>query len=152
MNSKILAGMALAIGASPADAADVNLSASLINSCVLSLGSSGTMTVSSSGTVLSSENSGGSQASLTLVAIGTSPTISFAAPSLTASPAGWSASPTVEVKYTSTGGANQAYTASNSSAALSGLTDSFAIHGRVTSSAGFAAGAYNLRTVATCSQ
>lgn len=152
MRSTILAGITVILGATAANAADVNLSANLVNSCVLSIGSAGTMTVSSSGTVLSSENSGGSNAALTLVAIGAMPTVNFAAPSLTTSPAGWSASPTVEVKYTSTGGANQGYTSSSSSATLSGLSDSFVIHGRVTSTAGFAAGSYNLRTVVTCSQ
>lgn len=138
--------------ASPARATDVNLTATLVNSCVLSLGTTGVMTVSSNGTQISSENSGGTAATLGLVAIGSVPTISFSAPSLTSSPAGWGASPTVEVKYTSLGGASQAYTSSGSSAPLAALTDSFTIHGRVTSTTGFAAGSYNLRTVATCSQ
>lgn len=138
--------------ASTAHAADVNLGANLISSCVLSLGTSGTMTASATGTLLSSENSGGGAATLSVVAIGAQPTISFAAPSLTTSPSGWTESHTDEIKYTSTGGANQAYTSSSSSAAMSGLTTIFTIHGKVTSAGGFAAGAYNLRTVATCSQ
>ena len=145
--------LVLAAGAAfPAQAADVNLSANLINSCILSLTSTGTMTAASSGTRISSEESGGSAATLTLVAVGTAPTLSFSAPALTATPSGWSASPTLEIRYTSLGGAIQAYTPSSSSASLTALTDSFTIHGRVTNAAGFAAGAYNIRTVATCSQ
>lgn len=138
--------------AAPAQAADVNLTANLVNSCVLSLGPAGVMTASSGGTQISSQESGGSAASLSIVAIGSAPTMSFSAPSLTSSPAGWSASPTVEISYTSLGGANQAFTSGASTATPGTLTDSFTIHGRVTSAAGFAAGSYNLRTVATCSQ
>jgi hypothetical protein len=77
--------------------------------------------------------------------------MTFASPSLTASPSGWVASHTDEIRYTSTRGANQAYTASSSNYALTGLIDTFTLHGRVTSSEGFAAGNYTLRSVATCS-
>ena len=142
----------LAALSAPAVATDVNLAATLVNSCVLTLNSVGVMTPASSGTVISSEESGGSAAALSVVAIGAFPTISFSAPSLTTSPAGWTGTPTNAIRYTSTSGANQAYTSSTSSASLSALGDSFTIHGRVTSSTGFAAGNYNLRTVATCSQ
>ena len=142
----------MAFAAVPARAADVNLTANLVNSCILSLGTTGVMTAAASGTQISSENSGGAAATLSIVSIGSVPTINFSAPTLTASPAGWSASPTIEIRYSSLGGANQAYTSSASSASLVALTDSFTIHGRVTSATGFAAGGYTLRTVATCSQ
>lgn len=149
---RILTLFAAALAAAPATAANVDFSATLVNSCTLSLGTSGTMTTSTDGLTLGSEQSGGSAATFTLVAIGTSPTVNFAAPSLISSPAGWSASPTLAIRYTSTGGANQAYTSTSSSATLSGLSDSFTVHGRVSSSTGFAAGTYTLRTVVTCSQ
>ncbi len=136
----------------PTGAANVNLQANLVNSCVLSLGSNGALTASAAGTQLGSENAGGSAATLTLVGIGTLPTISFAAPSLTTSPSGWSESHTQAIRYTSTRGANQAYTAAQSSVTAGGLTDTFTIHGKVDSSAGFAAGNYTLTTVVTCSQ
>ena len=136
----------------PAAAAEVNLGATLVNSCVLTLNSSGVMTPTSSGTRIGSDESGGGAATLGVIAIGAFPTISFGAPAMTTYPAGWTGTPTTEVSYTSSGGANQAFTSGSSSASLSALTDSFTIHGRVTSSTGFAAGSYNLRTVATCSQ
>lgn len=142
----------LAAFPAPVAAVDVNLGATLVNSCVLTLNSAGVMTPASSGTAISSEESGGSAAALGVVAIGTFPTINFSAPSLTTSPAGWTGTPTNAIRYTSTGGASQTYTSSASSAPLAVLSDSFTIHGRVTSSTGFAAGNYNLRTVATCSQ
>jgi hypothetical protein len=137
--------------AQPANATTVNLNASLTSSCTLTLSSSGTMTASSSGTVLGSEQSGGSAASMTLVAVGTLPTVSFAAPALSASPGGWSSVHTDEIKYSSTRGASQAYTSSASAFSETGLTDTFTVHGRVTSTEGFAAGNYTLTTVVTCS-
>ena len=136
----------------PAHAVDVTIGATLVNSCVLTLSSVGVMTPASSGNVISTEESGGSAATLGVIAIGAFPTISFAAPSLTTSPAGWTGTPTNAIRYTSTGGASQTYTSGSSSLTASVLSESFTIHGRVTSSTGFAAGTYNLRTVATCSQ
>lgn len=151
MRSFLALSLGLVCLAGPASAIDVTLSATLVNSCVLTLNSSGTMTTSTSGTILSSEQSGGSAASLGVVAVGRLPTVSFAAPALTTSPAGWTGSPTTEVRYTSGGGANQSYTTDSSSYSPTGLTDSITVHGRVTSSSGFAAGNYTLRTVVTCS-
>ena len=137
--------------AQPAAAADVNLNANLLSSCTLSLSSAGVMAPSATGTVLSSEQSGGSPATLTLIAVGVLPTIDFSAPSLTTSPGGWSASRTDEIRYTSIRGANQAYTSSASSFSETGLIDTFTVHSRVTSADGFAAGNYTLTTVVTCS-
>ena len=54
----------LAALSAPAVATDVNLAATLVNSCVLTLNSVGVMTPASSGTVISSEESGGSAAAL----------------------------------------------------------------------------------------
>lgn len=153
MRKFLVLTLAVAISSTAeAQAANVDLSATLANSCVLTLGSSGVMTASSSGTIIGSEQSGGSAAVLNVVAVGSFPSIGFSAPALTNSPAGWTATTTKEIRYTSSGGANQAYTTNSSSATLSALTDSFTVHGRVTSAAGFAAGNYTLRTVATCSQ
>lgn len=147
----ILAAALLAGVAVPAHAADVTLSATLTSSCTLTLNNSGAMTASSSGTVLSSENSGGTAASLGVVAIGTLPSVHFAAPSLTASPSGWTGSPTVEIKYSSNNGASAAYTASSSSVSETSLLDGFTINGRVTNATGFTAGTYTVTTVVTCS-
>lgn len=142
----------IALAAAPTSAADVNLSVNLANSCVLSIGGSGTLAASANGTQLGSENAGGSAATLSLVAIGSVPSLSFAAPSLTTSPAGWTASHTDAIRYTSTGGANQSYTSSQSSSTATGLIDTFTVHGKVDSNAGFAGGNYTLTTVVTCSQ
>lgn len=108
MRFKFIALSLLSAVAIPASAADVNLQADLVNSCVLSIGSNGTMTANTAGTQIGSENAGGGAASLGLVAIGTLPSINFAAPSLSTSPAGWTASHTDSIRYTSNRGANQA--------------------------------------------
>ncbi|MEQ7872387.1 hypothetical protein ABDK56_00055 [Sphingomonas sp. ASV193] len=140
------------LSATPAVAGtNVTLSGTLTSSCTLTLSAGGTLAVAPSGTVLSSESAGGTAATLTMTAVGSNPTVTFAAPDLAASPSGWSGTPTLEVKYTSTGGANQAYTSAQSSYAENRLLDTFTVHGRITDSAGFAAGTYTLRTVATCS-
>lgn len=136
----------------PAEAADVNLTANLTPSCVLTSGATGVMTADVTGTRLASVNNGGSAATLSVVAIGSLPTLSFSAPSLAVSPAGWSATPTLEIKYSSLGGASQDFTSAASTATLGALNDSFTVDGRVTSTTGFASGSYQLRTVVTCSQ
>jgi hypothetical protein len=135
----------------PADAANVTLSGLLVDSCTLSLATPGALAASADGATLGSEQSGGTAATLTLIAIGGAPVVQFSAPSLS-SPVGWSASPTTAIRYTSVGGANQAYTSGASSRQETGLIDSFTIHGRVTSGGGFAAGTYTVTTVATCQQ
>ena len=152
MRLNLILAATLFVGvAVPAHSTNVSLSATLTSSCTLTLNNSGTMTASSGGTMLSSENSGGSAASLGVVAIGTLPSVNFAAPSLTASPSGWTGNPTVEIKYSSNNGATAAFSSSSSSFNETSLLDSFLIHGRITNVTGFAAGTYTVTTVATCS-
>jgi hypothetical protein len=139
--------------ASPALAAGTNLdlSGTITNSCSLTP-HSGTLALSSSGLILGSEQSGGSPATLDVSAIGTVPSVTFGTPSLTSSPASYSGSPTVAIKYTSAnGGADQGYTSSETSGA-STRSDTFTVHGKVTDSGGFDGGDYTMTTVATCQQ
>lgn len=146
---------ALAIGlccATPAAASsNVTLSGTITNSCILTP-ASGVLALSASGLILGSEQTGGSAATLTVLAIGNVPSISFAAPTLTSAPVTYTTSPTVQIKYTSAnGGANQAYTSSTSSGA-STRSDVFTVNGKVTDNSGFEAGNYTMTTVATCQQ
>lgn len=135
-----------------AHAENVDFDATLSNSCVLSLDSDGDLALDGTGTVLGSEEVGGRAAQLGIVAVGASPTIIVGAPTLTQTPIGWTATPRVELAYTSKDGASQAYTDQQTSYTITGLTDNFVLDGRVTSASGFAAGSYNLRTVVTCQQ
>lgn len=134
----------------PAFAVNVTLSGSVINSCVLTLSSPGSLTLSNDGTTLGSAQTGGSAAVLTVAAAGSAPTLTFAAPTLTSGAA--TSGAVTEVAYNASGsGANQAYT-TNQTTASSNLIDTFTVNARVTRSAGFASGTYSVTTVVTCGQ
>lgn len=152
MRRSLFAGVALAVAVPAGAQTNVTLSANLVNSCTLALSTGGTMRANTAGTQIGSENAGGTAATMTMVAIGGSPTLAFGAPSLTTSPAGWSATPTVSIKYSSLGGASQGYTSSSSTTGTLPLADTFTVHGKVDSATGFAAGNYVVTTVVTCSQ
>lgn len=141
----------LLLSASSAGAIDVTLTANLINSCILTISTPGQLTAATDGRSLGSENSGGVPAAFGMVAIGAAPTLRFQAPTLT-SPAGWSGSPTVRIRYTSLGGADQAYTSATTTYSGSALLDTFTVQGRVDNDDGFAGGQYVVHTLVTCQQ
>lgn len=130
---------------------NLTLSGTVTNSCTLTP-HAGTLALSTSGLILGSELTGGSAATLDVAAVGTVPSVSFGAPSLTSSPVSYAGTPTVQIKYTSANGAaNQAYTSSATSGA-SARSDTFTVNGKVTDSSGFEGGDYTMTTVATCQQ
>lgn len=137
--------------AAPAQAEEVRLRANLLASCVLTLSTEGRMALSADATVLGSEQATGLPATMTVVAIGGTPTISFTAPALEA-PTGAPSGSVTQIRYTSLGGSNQAYTANASSSSQVRLLDTFTVHGRVTNNLGFTAGEHIVRTTATCQQ
>lgn len=134
--------------AAPAEAVPVTLSGTIINSCTLTVNTPGVLVLSASGTTLGS-SPGGTAASLSVVAAGSAPTLTFGAPTLTSGASTTGA--TTEIAYTSTSGANQDYTASQTTRAAS-LIDSFSVHARVTRDAGFGSGSYTVTTLVTCAQ
>jgi hypothetical protein len=72
---------------------------------------------------------------------------------LSVKPGDYSGSPTVSLKYTSLGGANQAYTSSASQYTSNNiLADTVTLNAKATDSSGFAAGNYRIQTTATCQQ
>lgn len=139
---------------SPAPAVPVSFDANVLASCVLTLGANGTLgTSNDGGTRIGSEETGGSAAGLTIVATGGRPTITVGAPTLSQKPSAYTGSPAVTVRYTSTGGANQAYTAGSTSYTSSNLLgDSLSINARAVDIDGFAAGSYRIQTQVTCQQ
>lgn len=149
----MLLGPALLVP-SPAPAVPVSFDANVLASCVLSLGANGTLgTSNDGGTRIGSEETGGSAAGLTIVATGGRPTITVGAPTLSQKPSAYTGSPAVNVRYTSTGGANQAYTAGSTSYTSSNLLgDSLSINARAVDIDGFAAGSYRIQTQVTCQQ
>jgi hypothetical protein len=137
--------------AAPGGAAEVRLTGNLLSSCVLSLTTPGQLATSSDPTIFGSEQPGGLAATMTVVAIGASPTVEFTAPTVDA-PGGFSPTAQAQIRYTSLGGSNQAYTASASSSSTVRLLDTFTIDARVVSTEGFQSGTYTVRTMATCEQ
>jgi len=122
----------------------------LIDVCILEATSGGVLTRNGEGTLLGSEESGGSPGTLTVVALGTSPTLTFQAPSI--STPGGDSTTTGEIAYSSIGGADQDYTDALSTASAGALLDTFTVHGRLLNDDGFLAGTYQISTVVTCSQ
>lgn len=149
-----LAAAAL-ISASATGAAEaqtiVDFQATIVPTCILAVGTSGVMTMSATGTEIGSEQSLGSAASLQITATGGAPTISFSAPAMNTKPVAYTGTPAVAVKYSSAGGANQAYTSEDYSyTSTTPLGDTVTLHARAQDQAGFVAGTYNVRTTATC--
>lgn len=100
-------------------------------------------------TSLSSENLGGSAASITVTALGGNPTLAFAAPTITSSEDVSSVTP--QIKYTSLDGASQDYTSASSTSNSSDLADVYVVNAKAESISGFDAGDYSIATVVTCS-
>ena len=68
-------------------------------------------------------------------------------------PAAYGGTPTVSLKYSSTGGANQAYTTGASQyTSTNPLGDTVTLNAKAVDLNGFVAGTYNVRTTATCQQ
>lgn len=126
----------------------------VVASCVMTVSTPGVLGVSaSSGTEIGSEQAGGVAAVMSVVATAGAPTISFSAPTLALAPGDYSGSPTVSLKYSSPGGANQAYTSAASQyTSTNALADTVTLNAKATDSAGFAAGNYRIQTTATCQQ
>ena len=126
----------------------------VIASCVLTVSTPGVLAANaSSGTEVGSEQSGGAAAVLAVIATAGRPTISFTAPTMSVKPGAYSGTPSVSLKYTSPGGANQAYTSSASQYTSTNiLADTITLNAKATDSSGFAAGSYRIQTTATCQQ
>ena len=134
-----------------AQSANVTFSGTVANLCILTLATPGALGMNSNGSVMSSDDTGGAAASLTIAATGSVPTISFAAAQLTG-PTASTVSATKEIQYTSVGGASQNFTSTSSAYVMNRLIDTMTVKGRVTNAAGFATGTYTLSSTATCSQ
>ncbi|NIJ07279.1 hypothetical protein FHS31_000875 [Sphingomonas vulcanisoli] len=134
-----------------ADAGTVNFAGTVVNTCVINLTTPGALGMATTGTQLSSDNTGGLAASVTVVATGTAPTLQFGAPQLTG-PAGSIAGATKMIGYTSNGGANQPLTSGTSIYAMTRLLDTLTVKAEADNSSGFATGVYGIAATVTCQQ
>ena len=101
--------------------------------------------------MLDSGQTGGVDASVSVISSGSTPTLTFASPTLTG-PSASTTNATKEVAFTSAGGASQGFGSALVNYVLSRLNDTFTVKGRVTNASGFVSGVYTLSTVVTCQQ
>lgn len=141
----------LALASSPARAIDVTFTGVVVDTCIIALATPGVMTLSSSGTILGTDQTLGVPATVTVVSIGAN-TISLDEPELLTHPGAYTPSnETVEMNYT--GLANHPLFSSlglQFDLGLVSLTNLF-VNLRISDPDGFAQGTYTARTVLTCS-
>lgn len=147
----VLAASAVAVFATPVQGATVSLSGTVLNSCVLTLPTPGLLVPDAQGTTLRSDAGVGARAAtLTVAAVGASPSLSFSAPQYSG-PSGVSVD-SVQYAYQSAGsGASRGF-AATSSTASSHLIDVFTINGKIARAEGFPTGSYGMTVDVTCSQ
>jgi hypothetical protein len=150
-----IAAAALIAGAAAggAQAQLVTFPGTVLKTCVLTP-AVGALALSTAGTELGTEQSGGLASSMTVVATGGAATVTFAAPTMPTKPGAYSGTPTVSLKFSAASGATQAYTSAQSSYTGSGitLTDTVTIDAKAVDANGFPSGVYAVTTTATCSQ
>lgn len=128
------------------------IDAQVVPSCIMTA-TSGVATMSAGGSELGTEQPMGTAATLSVTASGGTPTLVFTAPTLSAKPANYLRAPTVSLKYSSPGGASQAYTTGSSQyTSTNPLGDTVTLHAKAVDTAGFIAGSYRIQATATCQQ
>ena len=142
----------LALGSGPACAAtDIVFTGTVSDTCTLSIPTPGKMTLSGDGKTLGSDQTLGLPATVTVLSLGSN-NVTLSAPSLTASPPGYTpGSETVEMSYS--GLASHAYTSAQQTIPLGILSIAtlLIVNMHVLNAAGFAQGDYTAKTVLTCS-
>ncbi len=127
-------------------------------SCTLTLGTPGTLGISTSGQYLGSTQPGGVAATMTVATVGPS-TMTVQPPTYTQVPSGYSgAGDTMEIGYTGSGlisGVTQAFTTGVTQFGVPNLlgigTVIVTFNSRATTATGFRNGTYQMRTIVTCS-
>lgn len=132
-----------------AQAQTVTMTGTIVNLCILTIATPGLLGISGAGTELSTTQQGGSAATLTVIAAGTHPTITFSTPGISGPSSGGAVA---EFAYSSTGGASRTYGTGNYVYAMNRLLDTVTINGRATNNGGFASGLYTMSATATCAQ
>lgn len=146
----LLAGLSLVALGGPAIAGtDVVFTGNVTDTCTLAVPTPGTMTLSSDGKMLGSDQALGVPATVTVLSLGSN-TVTLAAPTLTDSPPGYGGGETVQMSYS--GLASHAYTTAQQTISLGILPlTSLIIEMQVINASGFVQGTYKAKTVLTCS-
>jgi len=144
----IFNGVCAPAGAAPLD---VTFTGLVVDTCTIAVATPGIMVLSSSGTILGSDQPLGVPATVTVLSIGSN-TISLSAPTLETHPAAYvPGDETVSMNYT--GLASHPIFSSlglNFDIGLLSLSSLF-VNVKVTDAGGFVQGAYTAKTVLTCS-
>ncbi|GMM92370.1 hypothetical protein [Qipengyuania sp. MTN3-11] len=150
-NTLLLATIGLAAAAPASAQTSVTLTGISLNSCVLSVSLGGQMVADASGTTMRSDTGTGARsATLAVTALGVSPTITFATPTL-AAPSGFTAD-SVQYAYRVNGTGQSRAFGTASATATTRLIDVVAIDGLITSATGFPEGTYTETVQVTCGQ
>lgn len=150
MRALLIAAAGLVALCGPAYAAtDVVFTGNVADTCTLAVPTPGTMTLSSDGKTLGSDQPLGIPATVTVLSLGSN-TVTLAAPTLTDFPAGYGGGETVQMSYS--GLASHAYTSQPQTISLGILPlTSLIIDMQVINAGGFVQGTYKAKTVLTCS-
>ena len=150
MRRLLIFAAGLAALCTPTNAAtDVVFTGNVTDTCTLAVPTPGTMTLSSDGKTLGSDQALGIPATVTVLSLGGN-TVTLAAPTLTASPVGYGGGETVQMSYS--GLASHAYTTQQQAIPLGILPlTNLVIQMQVINNSGFLQGTYTAKTVLTCS-
>ena len=135
--------------AQPAAAATITFTGTVLNTCILTLSTPGTLGTSADGTRLSSQDGLGLPAILAVIATGAAPKLLFTAPTIAGASSSGS---TVAMSYASASGINQDYTSAAYTAQAGSLLDTVTINARAINNTGFASGLYTISSTVTCQQ
>lgn len=144
-----VAATCISLCAQPAQAQTVSMSGTVINLCVLTISTPGLLAINGTGTDLSTSQTGGAAATLSVVATGTNPTITFSAPSISGPS---SSGATAQFGYASSGGASRVLGSAGYVYAMNRLLDTVTVTGQAHNPAGFSSGLYTMSATATCAQ
>jgi hypothetical protein len=132
-------------------AAPITFTGIVSNNCILNVSTPGGLAAAASGTTLSSEELGGINALLVVIATGASPTLQFETPQLTG-PNGAIPSATTSIGLTSLSGTSQPFVSSGFNFTASRLLDTLTVRAKATNADGFPSGTYTITTNVTCQQ
>lgn len=148
-------GLGLAFASAGSALADgiITFEGTLNSSCALSVSTAGTLALSADGTILGSEQTGGTSAVLTIVAVGSNQ-ITVGTPTLTDSPAGYTSSgQRIEYSYAGLNGLSGVTSGgftSTSKQFNATILSTLKVDNHIVNTTGFATGHYATTTVVTC--
>ena len=142
--------LSLAITPRPADAATVEWTGVVANTCVVTLNSNGLLGLAISGQAMSSEQTTGQPASVAVMSTGAN-VVTFGSPAMTLWAPSYTGSPIVSSKQRSNKGHSSAWTVTAHQAPIEAGDTLFEVHAQLDDAANaFPMGAYKVSSEVTC--